>query len=88
MQVLFCFVFLPKKKKKSLLAKPMTFIILGKWWYETSNGFCLTISNTNVCFVCFREKKQKIQDIKNNIKEAIEVSDSLNNFSVRLLFSI
>lgn len=23
---------------------------------------------------CFREKKQKIQDIKNNIKEAIEVS--------------
>lgn len=26
-----------------------------------------------LCF-CFREKKQKIQDIKNNIKEAIEVS--------------
>lgn len=33
----------------------------------------LTCLSLNLC-VCFREKKQKIQDIKNNIKEAIEVS--------------
>lgn len=30
-------------------------------------------------YVCFREKKQKIQDIKNNIKEAIEVSDCVRD---------
>lgn len=30
-------------------------------------------------YVCFREKKQKIQDIKNNIKEAIEVSDCVHD---------
>ena len=32
----------------------------------------------NECILlCFREKKQKIQDIKNNIKEAIEVSSGV-----------
>lgn len=31
----------------------------------------------NCIWLCFREKKQKIQDIKNNIKEAIEVSSSV-----------
>lgn len=30
-------------------------------------------------YVCSREKKQKIQDIKNNIKEAIEVSDCVHD---------
>lgn len=31
----------------------------------------------NIISLCSREKKQKIQDIKNNIKEAIEVSSGV-----------
>lgn len=43
-------------------------------------GFSCTyriIISLNCISLYFREKKQKIQDIKNNIKEAIEVSSSV-----------
>lgn len=36
-------------------------------------GLTRPVSLTWLCFCNCREKKQKIQDIKNNIKEAIEV---------------
>lgn len=38
--------------------------------YSAQNGTIILFYDL---YDCFREKKQKIQDIKNNIKEAIEV---------------
>lgn len=43
--------------------------------YSVQNGMIILFYDL---YGCFREKKQKIQDIKNNIKEAIEVRGHVN----------
>lgn len=46
-------------------------------FYEKHGGLLHRGLSLNFILLCFREKKQKIQDIKNNIKEAIEVSSGV-----------
>lgn len=67
-----------------VIKRPVVLIIWLTFW--TCWGlrvwcFCRnTTKSSNVFFVRHREKKQKIHDIKNNIKEAIEVRN--DSFSV------
>lgn len=53
------------------------FLMFVSLFYNKHGGFVRRGLSVHCVSLCFREKKQKIQDIKNNIKEAIEVSSSV-----------